>query len=112
MAAKNDSGMVMAWGDNGLEATPSDEVVVIPALPLAPGNKMIPATIRALPNTYGTPRRLVGIATKSQPWPRVRWRDERGKVASCYVRSKAEAADPLFDSLPERSRQRIIAAAP
>jgi hypothetical protein len=102
--------MVMAWGERGLKPTPATEAVGIPVLPLAEGNKSIPATIRLLSHIFATPRRLSGIRTKGLQWPLVTWRDVNGKRASCYVRHVNDARDPLFNSIAESSRARILAA--
>lgn len=108
--------MVMAIGDSGqAEPTPKEDVVEIPVLqfashPVTGGNVGIPATIRALHYTYGKPTRLTGISTKNQPWPYVRWVDDRGGVGSCFVRNQHEASDPLFNNLPAMSRKRISLA--
>lgn len=103
--------MVLAHGDNGQELTPAHEVVEIPALVFAPGNRPIPQTIRALPFRWGRPVRLLGIRRVGVPWPLVRWRDDRGETNCCFVRNLAEADDVLFDALPQTSRDRINAAA-
>lgn len=107
--------MIMAYGDNGLEPTPADEIVWIPELPLARhpvtgGNAVIPATIRALPQAYGAPKRLTGIRKSEGPWPRASWRDANGQRGSCFLRNSADACDPLFASLPASSRARLVAA--
>jgi hypothetical protein len=102
--------MVLAHGDHGQELTPADEVVEIPALVFAPGNRPIPQTIRALPFRWGKPVRLLGIRKAGQPWPLVRWRDDRGQTACCYVRNHAEADDVLFGALPQPSRDRLHSA--
>jgi len=80
--------MVMAYGDNGLEPTPRNRAVEIPVLPLAPGNRPIPQTVRALRRAL--PARLTGIAHKVGPWPYVSWRDTEGNrgVAMCGTRTK------------------------
>lgn len=83
--------MVLAHGDNGQELTPAHEVVEIPALVFAPGNRPIPQTIRALPFRWGRPVRLLGIRRVGVPWPLVRWRDDRGETNCCFVRNLAEA---------------------
>ena len=103
------SEMVLAYGDNGLEPTPADQVVEIPVLALAPGNRPIPQTIRALGKP--APARITGIARKGEPWPYVSWRDADGSRGGCYVRNTDEANDPLFACLPAASRARILAAA-
>ncbi|WP_407352037.1 hypothetical protein [Luteimonas sp. R10] len=108
--------MVMAIGDSGqAELTPANDVVEIPVLqfathPVTGGNVGIPATIRALHHVFGKPVRLTGVSTSGQPWPRLRWRDDRGKAGSCYVRNAHDARDPLFDQLPPHSRARIARA--
>ena len=107
---KTDTTHVMAHGENGLELTPIDQVVEIPVLVLAPGNRPIPQTIRALHVRFGKPVRLLGIRKVGQPWPLIRWLDDRGEKNLCYVRNHSEASDPLFDALPASSRERIAAA--
>lgn len=100
--------MVMAYGDTGMESTPLNQVAEIPVLPLAPGNRSIPATIRAL--RRGAPARLTGIRRAGLDWPLICWRDASGNRGCCYVRTESEARDPLFASLSESSRARILAA--
>jgi hypothetical protein len=102
--------MVLAHGDNGIELTPAVQVVEIPVLRFAPGNRPIPQTIRALPHAYGTPKRLTGIRRAGVEWPLVTWRDVNGKRGSCYVRNAVEARDLLFAPLAASSRARILAA--
>jgi hypothetical protein len=103
--------MVMAIGDNGRhEPTAEDEVASIPVLVLAPGNKAIPQTIRALPHAFGRPVKLLSVRAAGNPWPLVTWRDDRGAKSSCYVRTRSEATDTLFSSLPASSRARILRA--
>lgn len=102
------SEMVMAIGDHGMEPTPAADVVEIPALQFAPGNRPIPQTIRALRRP--APARLTGIGRKMGPWPYLSWRDAEGARGGCYVRNADEARDVLFDGLPASSRARILAA--
>lgn len=108
------SKMVMAIGDSGYaELAPVDDVVEIPVLqfaihPVTVRNVAVPVTIRALHHAFGQPVRLTGISTKNQPWPYIRWKDNRGNPGSCFVRNSHEAIDPLFSLLPARSRERIV----
>jgi hypothetical protein len=103
--------MVMAIGDTGrYEPTAEGETMSIPVLVLATGNKAIPQTIRALPHAYGRPVKLVSVRAAGYPWPLVTWRDDRGAQSSCYVRTRSEANDTLFNSLPASSRARILRA--
>jgi hypothetical protein len=101
--------MVMAWGDNGMEPTPASEVVMIEVLPLAEGNRSIPATLRSL---RFQPVRLVGIRRAGYEWPLVRMAAADGYQLSCFVRNEQDAADPVFSGLPAHSRARIAASAP
>ena len=108
MKNSTDNAMVMAYGDNGLEPTPADQVAYVQVLPLAPGNRPVPATLRSL---RFQPRRLVGIRRSGSEWPLLRMRDADGRLMSCYVRNASEASDALFATLPAKSRARIEAAA-
>lgn len=121
------SEMVMAHGDNGMELVPASEVVEIRPLPMGPGNIPVPAGVRFLNERRGggVPTRLLGIRRPStkrnpRPFPFVeyectpypRWDvDPTPRTASCcYLTREQDAADPLFDRLPEKDQQRLRAA--
>ncbi len=102
--------MVAAHGDNGLELVPASEAVAIPVAPMGPDNLATPASIRYFHLAFGKPVRLTGIRRHANGWIGARWRDDRGEVGFCTVRNAQEARDPLFDSLPAKSRARLVAA--
>lgn len=103
MAAKR----IEAIGDNGPELVPADEVVEIRAIPVGPGNMVIPATIRAIrkrgegmptrlrrimrPNTRANPSPFVHVFFDCTPF--ARYMTENGPVmgdwSSCGLRGQS-----------------------
>ncbi len=125
MATQDDTELVLAHGEHGLEWAPRSEVVEIPMLPLGPSNEIVPATLRSM-NQYkggGVPTRLLRVErptkrngrrftlVRFECTPFVRYDLGNGPVYgiehSCHVRHEGDAADPLFNSLSPRERARI-----
>ena len=125
------SEMVMAYGDHGLEPTPVEDVVEIEVFPTGPSNCVTPAMVRHLSKRGGRiPTRLIRVvkakagakhanrakyaSVSFQCTPFVRYEADSGPVygdrTSCYLCSIEDAHDPLWTSLPARSRARLIAA--
>lgn len=121
--------LVVAIGDSGREELcPESETVEIGAIPVAEGNRIIPATIRALASLAGecAPKRLLKIERpnrrKDRPYLLVSWECEPfvrytvgrkpvwGTENSCCVRNERDACDPLFAALSQSERDRILAA--
>ncbi|MCR6699711.1 MAG: hypothetical protein NVV68_00400 [Dokdonella sp.] len=128
MATQDDTELVLAHGEHGLEWAPRSEVVEVQTLPLGPSNEIVPATLRSM-NQYkggGAPTRLLRVEKPTKRngrrfalirfecTPFVRYDLGDGPVYgtehSCYVRHERDAADPLFDSLSSRERARIVRA--
>lgn len=125
MAAKR----IEAIGDNGPELVPADEVVEIRAIPVGPGNMVIPATIRAIrkrgegmptrlrrimrPNTRANPSPFVHVFFDCTPF--ARYMTENGPVmgdwSSCGLRGAVDAMDTLWQNLAPSERARLLAAA-
>ncbi len=119
--------MVMAYGDDGLEPSPVEDVIEIECAPqtggystpglvrwLAKRGGHVPTRIRRIrrPGTRLNPTAFAYVEFDCTPF--VRYVGESGPVyghwSGCYVRNASEATDPLFSSLPAKSRARIVAA--
>ncbi|MGE4070809.1 MAG: hypothetical protein AB7E72_06495 [Lysobacterales bacterium] len=135
MATENDSSnpespngdMVLAYGDNGLELTPRDEVIELGEVPLGQQNLVVPATVRWLSTIRagGVPVRLRKIQrpSKSRPYavvefdctPFARFMNDDGSPflgdwSSCCVRHLQDARHEIFSGLADRERARIARA--
>lgn len=118
--------MVMAIGDDGLEAVPACEVVEIQAIPVGPDNIIVPATVRALRRTphEKVPTRILAVRGAStrrnaRPFALVDFKctpyqkytlggvPVMGDRCSCFVRHLADARDELWDGLSVADRRRI-----
>lgn len=117
----------MAFGDHGLELTPSEDVVEIACVPDT-GGYVVPAFVRWMAERGGhMPTRLRRIrrpGTRLNPTAFAYvefdctqyvcyWLDSGpvyGDTCSCYVRNAKEAGDSLFDELTAKGRARIAAA--
>ncbi len=119
--------MVMAIGDNGMELTPVEDVVGIQCVPdtggyvtpafvrwLAQRGDRVPTRIRRI-NRAGTrlnPKAFPYVEFDCTPY--VRYTLDSGPVygewSSCCLRNLADAQDPLWATLPARSRARLVAA--
>lgn len=136
MATENDSSnpkapsadMVLAYGENGLEPTPADEVVWIEEIPLGEDNIVVPATVRWLSTIRsggGIPTRLRKIQRPNSrrphvlveydctPFERIQNSDGTpvmGDWSSCYVRHLQDARDAIFNGLTDNERSQIAHA--
>lgn len=125
--------LVFAYGNNGLELMPKSETVEIPAIPQVrnpfggDGIPIIAAAARMFSCGKYHPKKLETITMRPLPqggfWLYVEYTMNRpigatylsGKKirsckGSCYIRNKADAADPWFSRLPERDHAQITVA--
>jgi hypothetical protein len=100
---------VMAIGEAGLQLTPASKAVGVPVALTGPGNTATPDSIRYL-RIFGAPKRLTRASRHENGRVDVRWVDEKGEAGWCVVITERDALDPLFDSLPAKSRARILDA--
>ncbi len=135
MATENDSSnpkapsseMVLAYGENGLEPTPRDEVIEIEEVPLGAKNLVIPATVSWLTTirACGVPTRIRRILRPNSkrahavvefdctPFERFINDDGTpfmGDWSSCCVRHLQDARHAVFAGLTARERTRIARA--
>lgn len=103
---------------------PEAETVDIEVLPLADGNKVIPATLRSLGGyRIRKLKRIDGAdPANGEPYPYAilecdpypRWGGDNpahwNTTCVCCIRNEQDAFDPLFAPLTARERARIVAA--